>query len=394
MGEAKELQDAANSQQGTHVVARNKRGPEEVFFFAFLTNLLSVSAIVGIIVGVKSSKISGTDIDNIRFTPSHYLVKTACSSALYRELCFSAITSEPGFTENLSSHKDARELSLNITISSLSTKFEPKKGLTKGQKVALHDCLETVGETLYELRHVIVDLKDSTNHADDIKTFLSVAMTNQETCLNGFSFNKDDRSVRERLKNGQVHMERLCSNALAMIKDMTDNDMSSNNRKLMELEEVDGGTWPVWMSIKDSSLLQSSMVTPNVVVAAYGSRDHRTVSEATVAAPTRSSTRQLRSLEDTSAPAEGCPLMEIEKKKLIEDYYSTMVDVVMDEKMLGETRNDKATAMDHDEGEGRENQHESETKQTSHKDSLLGYDGVANGGEIVEDDLILDDEET
>ncbi|XP_028796245.1 pectinesterase [Neltuma alba] len=271
---------------------------KKLLFFAFLTTLLLVSATVGIVAGVNSRNNSDADIDNIHFTPSHHIVKTACSSTLYPELCFSAITAEPGFTEKVSTHRDVIELSLNVTVRSVKQnkfivkKIQAKKGLSKRQKVALRDCLETIQDTLFELGRVIADLKNSANRADDIKTFLSTAITNQETCLDGFSFNNADRRVRKGLSSGQVHVERLCSNALAMFKNMTGHEMPSrSNRKLMELEEVDGGTWPAWMTAEDRRLLQSGTETANVVVAADGSGNYRTVSEAVAAAPARSSTR-------------------------------------------------------------------------------------------------------
>lgn len=87
-------------------------------------------------------------------------------------------------------------------------------------------------------------------------------------------------------------MEHMCSNALAMIKNMTDTDIAAENkltnRKLKEQEESD---WPAWLSAADRRILQSSDVTPNVVVAADGSGNYKTVSAAVAAAPDNSKTR-------------------------------------------------------------------------------------------------------
>ena len=77
-----------------------------------------------------------------------------------------------------------------------------------------------------------------------------------------------------------MHVEHMCSNALAMIKNMTDTDiaiqrMKMQNRKLKEEDDsVDECIkWPEWLSAGDRRLLQSSSLTPNVVVAADGSVD-------------------------------------------------------------------------------------------------------------------------
>lgn len=89
----------------------------------------------------------------------------------------------------------------------------------------------------------------------------------------------------------------MCSNALAMIKNMTDTDMAiqrmkMQNRKLKE-EEDESVEWPEWLSAGDRRLLQSSTSPPNVVVAADGSGDYKTVSAAVAAAPDNSKTRYI-----------------------------------------------------------------------------------------------------
>lgn len=95
----------------------------------------------------------------------------------------------------------------------------------------------------------------------------------------------------------------MCSNALAMIKNMTDTDMeierrTMNNRKLKEEEQpASEAGWPDWLSAGDRRLLQSTTVTPDVVVAADGSGDYKTVSEAVAAAPQKSSKRYVISIK-------------------------------------------------------------------------------------------------
>ena len=68
---------------------------------------------------------------------------------------------------------------------------------------------------------------------------LSGAITNQETCLHGFSHDDADKHVRGVLLSGETHVEKMCSNALAMIKNLTDTDIANElmlsanaNRKL------------------------------------------------------------------------------------------------------------------------------------------------------------------
>ncbi|KAJ0008266.1 hypothetical protein Pint_29455 [Pistacia integerrima] len=161
--------------------------------------------------------------------------------------------------QKVTSQKDVIELSLNLTTTTVEHNYftvekllATRKKLTKREKTALHDCLETIDETLDELRKAKEDLqeypnkKSLTQHADDLKTLLSAAMTNQETCLDGFSYEDADKKVRKALLKGEVHVEKMCSNVLAMFKNMTDTDIANeqktSNRKLKEevVDETDG----------------------------------------------------------------------------------------------------------------------------------------------------------
>ncbi|XP_022715373.1 pectinesterase-like [Durio zibethinus] len=288
------------SDSGKHISSAKKH---KKIFLAVFASLVILAAIIGIVAGVNSRNNSDeTD------TSHHAIVKSACSSTLYPDLCFSEVASaSAAATKKVTSQKDVIELSLNITTTAVEhnyfkiKKLLAKKGLTEREKTALHDCLETIDETLDELHQAVEDLheypnkKSLTQHADDLKTLMSAAMTNQETCLDGFSHDEADKKVRKVLIAGEKYVEKMCSNALAMIKNMTDTDIANemrktSNRKLKE-EEIDGVAWPEWLLAGDRRLLQSSSVTHDVVVAADGSGNYKTVSEAVAKAPEKSSKR-------------------------------------------------------------------------------------------------------
>ncbi|KAM7480665.1 hypothetical protein LguiA_028878 [Lonicera macranthoides] len=291
-------------------ISKNKKK----LFLSLFATLLLLATVIGIVARVKSrnrDSDSDSDSENIRATSAHTVLKSSCSSTLYPDLCYSAIATVPGLSKKVTNQKDVIKLSLNITTEAVEHNFFTiqkliaLKKLTKREKIALHDCLETIDETLDELHKAVEDLQDYpakktlTEHAGDLKTLISSAITNQETCLDGFSHDGADKHLREVLVKGQTHVEKMCSNALAMIKNMTDTDME-NEAKIMGRklkEERNRGGWPEWLSAGDRRLLQSSTVTPNVVVAADGSGDYMTVTEAVEAAPNKSSTRYVISIK-------------------------------------------------------------------------------------------------
>ncbi|XP_074348736.1 pectinesterase [Apium graveolens] len=276
-------------------------------YIAIFASVLLVSAVIGIAVGVtnNSGGSSQSHIDSFKATAAHSVLKTSCSSTLYPDLCYNTIASVPGMSKKITSQKDVIEQALNITHTVVEKtyakikKLSKHKHLTKREKGALADCLELIDETLDELHETVEDLekyltkKSLKEHASDLKTLISSAITNQESCIDGFSHDGADKKVREELLDSEHQVEKMCSNALAMICNLTNTDIGNeaklNGRNLKE--EEDNSEWPHWLSAGDRRLLQSSTVTPNVVVAADGSGNYKTVSAAVAAAPQDSTKR-------------------------------------------------------------------------------------------------------
>ncbi|XP_023758428.1 pectinesterase [Lactuca sativa] len=288
---------------GMQINLSNKR--KKLFLTAFALIILLASALIGVIVGVKSRN-SGFDNSNpesITDSEAHAIVKSACSSTFYPELCYSTVTSHPDVTIKVKNLKNVIELAVNITVTAVEQtyfqikKLTTRKGLTKREITALHDCHQMISETLHELLDVMKGLqkyqtKESLrHHANDLKTLMSSAITNQETCYDGFSHDEADKNVRKELEQGERRVEKMCSNALAMICNMTNTDLAEemklNARKLKEEVNTE---WPGWLSAGDRRLLQSGTVKPNVVVATDCSGNYRTVADAVAAAPSHSRT--------------------------------------------------------------------------------------------------------
>ncbi|XP_065848727.1 pectinesterase-like [Euphorbia lathyris] len=244
---------------------------------------------------------------------AHSILKSSCSTTLYPDLCFSAISTHPNASTKIKSAKDVIRLALNVTQASVQRTFSKisklassRTNFTLRETTALKDCLEMQNTTLEEINMVMEEFnhypclnKSLAEHAEELNILLSAAMANQQTCIDGFSHNKADQRVRDLIIGDEMNVLRLCSNALALIKNMTDTDLAreknsnSFSRKKLEEENGMGMGWPKWLSAGDRRLLQATTVTPNVVVAADGSGNYRTVSEAVAAAPERSSSRYI-----------------------------------------------------------------------------------------------------
>ncbi|GJR49574.1 pectinesterase/pectinesterase inhibitor U1 [Tanacetum coccineum] len=295
-----------DSCKNINLSSNNKR---KKLILGALATVLLVSALIGIVVGVKSKNSTSNDkamSQSITVSSAHEIVKSSCSTTLYPELCYSTVASHPEVSTKAKSQKDVIELAINVTQKAVQLskskieKLSKRKGLTPREYGALRDCLEMVTETVDELNEVTKGLEEYDTkkllkkHAEDLKTLMSSAITDQSTCLDGFSHDEADKKVRKELEKLEERVDKMCSNALAMICNMTNTDIANENKlkgRNLKEENLDDSEWPKWMSVKDRKLLQSGTVTPNVVVAADGSGNYRTVAAAVAAAPSKSSTR-------------------------------------------------------------------------------------------------------
>ncbi|GLT25671.1 hypothetical protein SLA2020_007870 [Shorea laevis] len=265
-------------------------------FWALFDRLLLLTVFVSTITAeaTASNRKSGSRTATVA---PHSIIKSSCSSTLYPELCLSTLYAASDAASKIQTPEDVIEISLNMTIATVQQNYLAIKklnsnavGLTKRERTALKDCLELVDETLDELNKCDGEVHESVQqHAEDLKSLLSAAMTNQETCLDGFSHEKADKKVRKALIEGQLKVFNMSSNVLAMIKNFTDTKSQGTSRK--KLEEQIGMKWPEWLSAGDRRLLQAPTVVPDVTVAADGSGNFRTVAEAVAAAPEGSTRR-------------------------------------------------------------------------------------------------------
>ncbi|XP_051114016.1 pectinesterase-like [Andrographis paniculata] len=283
------------------------RGKRKLFILAAMALLLLV-AVISVAAIVRSQKKSNA-------VAGELVVRSTCAKTLYPDLCFSTVKAATAATATeLADLKNPREVlltALNYTIYTVERnyftvkKIAAGRDLTKREKAALRDCLEMIDDTLEELRESESELRNFgfknytiADHKENLMTLLSAAQTNQGSCIDGFSHDDADRKVRKALIAGQNHVFRLVSNILAIIKHLKDSELviissaaanssDSPGRRLGE----NRSDWPKWLSAGDRRLLQSTTVTADVTVAADGSGNYRTVSEAVAAAPSGSSRR-------------------------------------------------------------------------------------------------------
>ncbi|XP_054814340.1 pectinesterase inhibitor 4-like [Prosopis cineraria] len=157
-------------------------------------------------------------------------VFTSCKSSTYPSICYqylsqyaSKIKADPFMLCNSSLSlvlKQAKK------TSSLISKLMRKKNISETSATAvLNDCLDNVRSSIDEIKESL----DGMNHLDGtdkefqmstIKTYVSAAITDHETCSDGLDEENVDASVREKVRESLLNVQRMTSNALYFINNL------------------------------------------------------------------------------------------------------------------------------------------------------------------------------
>ncbi|KAK4406989.1 putative pectinesterase/pectinesterase inhibitor 39 [Sesamum angolense] len=272
-----------------------------------LFTLLPLSALLFLLT-LFSFNIRPTFLDNYSKSPRKIhvykhvqIAQSTCEGTLYPDLCVSTVAAFPELRR-----KTLPEIisgTINVTMkevrasasncSSLRRKLVKK--LEPLDLQALDDCLELFSDTVGELKRILADLSAGSSadkYYDDLQTLLSGAMTNQDTCLDGFAYSKNNtrQLIQGRLKRITKHM----SNSLAMVKKLKKRSKKKpvHGEEFPEYGQMKDG-YPTWLKKNDRRLLQTATNATkyDLVVAQDGSGNFTTINEALAAAPNNSDTR-------------------------------------------------------------------------------------------------------
>lgn len=127
------------------------------------------------------------------------------------------------------------------------------------------------------------------NLSSDLRTWLSGALINQETCMDGFDGTSS--FVKNIVAGSLDQVTLLVTDILGKVRPVPDSKSKGGNSG----GGGKGGHFPNWVKPKERKLLQatgvSSAVKADVVVAADGSGNFRSIQEAVSAAPELSTNR-------------------------------------------------------------------------------------------------------
>ncbi|KAL1189080.1 Pectinesterase inhibitor 3 [Cardamine amara subsp. amara] len=156
------------------------------------------------------------------------IVHSSCEHASYPSLCVRTLSTYSGPT--ITNRRELAQASVRISLShaqSVGRKLAAVRDSMKKQreKVALVDCVEMIADSVDELsrtlgvlKHLHVSAKEFRRQMSNAQTWASAALTDDDTCLDGFQ--GLDGDVKTEVKQWMTKVARVTSNALYMINQL------------------------------------------------------------------------------------------------------------------------------------------------------------------------------
>ncbi|KAL0374606.1 UNVERIFIED_CONTAM: Pectinesterase inhibitor 3 [Sesamum radiatum] len=158
--------------------------------------------------------------------PKHDLVRRSCVHASYPQICLRTLSSYGGAA---STPRDLAQAAVRVSLAHVRRASEFLSQLKVGgrrEQGALSDCVDQMGDSVEELSKTLAALEHLRRGADfrwqmsNAETWVSAALTNEDTCLDGFK--EVAGKVRSDVRRKITNVARVTSNALYLINLLDD----------------------------------------------------------------------------------------------------------------------------------------------------------------------------
>lgn len=156
-------------------------------------------------------------------------IKTSCRVTLYPDLCYNTLSSYASTIQTNPAElaNAALSVSLNEAKSTSALVLKLSKGLELRPREAgaVKDCVENTRDSVDELQQSLQAMKDLKGpefefKINDLQTWVSAALTNEDTCMDNFEGNGMNGKVKDTIRGRIVRVSQLISNALALINQL------------------------------------------------------------------------------------------------------------------------------------------------------------------------------
>lgn len=277
--------------------------------------LIAASAASAVfLIGVRS-RASGKSLNpSLAHRPTQAISRT-CSKTRFPSLCLNSLVEFPGALS--ATEEDLVHISFNMTLQRLNKALYASSGISNLatdplSRSAYDDCLELLDDSIDALSRSLTSVVTGGGGgaaAHDVVTWLSAALTNQDTCGEGFD-GVAGGAVKSHMAESLRDLSELVSNCLAIFSGSVSDDFSGipiqNRRRLLEEEEEEeemeggdiSGDFPIWLGRRERRLLALpvSAIQADIVVSNAGNGsngEYKTILEAIKKVPEHSSRRTI-----------------------------------------------------------------------------------------------------
>lgn len=215
------------------------------------------------------------------FGSNTLMIGNACKETQYPEMCTSALAAV-GAEKRAKKPRDLFDMSLEFAITkahharviAYNLTF-PNHDAAMYPPTGTYDCVELLDNTL-----ALLDDVTKTPSDEDIETWLSAALTNQETCSESLAIKPPTK--KEVIDSEAERMTHIISNSLSLHKSTKKNNKRQGRGSAGLERKLLADDFPEWLTERDRRLLQASPeeITPDAVVALDGTGTHTSINEA------------------------------------------------------------------------------------------------------------------
>lgn len=155
-------------------------------------------------------------------------IKTSCSTTTYPTVCVQSLSSYASKIQTSTRQLALVALSLSLDCAQSTKTFVSKlaklKELKSREYAAIKDCIEEIKDSVDRISQSVQELKnigkykgqDFSFHMSNAQTWVSAAITDENTCLDGFEGKALNGKTKTSIRTKVLNLIQLTSNALAL----------------------------------------------------------------------------------------------------------------------------------------------------------------------------------
>ncbi|XP_022731355.1 21 kDa protein-like [Durio zibethinus] len=162
-------------------------------------------------------------------SPASNFIKASCSATQYPALCVQSLAAYAPSIQQSPRQLAQTALSVSLDRAKSTQAFVSKMksftGLKKREYDAIKDCIEEMTESVDRLSKSVKELKnmgqakgqDLLWHVRNVETWVSAALTDENTCVDGFAGRSMDGKVKDSIRARVINVAQVTSIALSLV---------------------------------------------------------------------------------------------------------------------------------------------------------------------------------